>query len=272
MCVSLMATLPAEQWPMARRILELYHMPTQAPEETDILCENCGYMLNGLPATGNCPECGTTIDISISERFRQPSLWEIIGDPRPRWLRFLVTTSQIIFHPKRFFRSSTSRGQIDSAYQFALIHWGLSALLFGVAAWIHWDSERTLHNPKLPPWTSSALLLALPLLAYFATAATIRLAARLTAWEAAYRGYRLPHAVVLRALYYHSAHILPVAFTVFVTCAAYNYLLNHLLPNRLLYTSEPAYLYTLCAEVVIAAGYLFNTYWIGMRGWMYANR
>src|SRR5580658_3900506 len=60
----------------------LYHknMPTDAPEETDILCENCGYMLNGLPPSGNCPECGTAIDFSVSERLRQPPLWEIIGD------------------------------------------------------------------------------------------------------------------------------------------------------------------------------------------------
>ena len=122
-----------------------------------------------------------------------------------------------------------------------------------------------LHNLKAPAWTSPALFLALPLLAYFATVVTIRLAARLTAWEAAYRGFRLPHTVVLRALYYHSADILPVALTVFVTCAGYNYLLNHLLPNPVNYTSEPAYLYTLCGEVIFAAGYLFNTYWIGMR-------
>jgi hypothetical protein len=239
-------------------------MPTQAPEETDILCENCGYMLNGLPASGNCPECGTTIDISVSERFRQPSLWETIGDPRPKWLRFLLTTSQIVFHPKRFYRSSTSRGQIDIAYQFAQIHWWISALLFGIAAWFHWRSEVILQILKPPHWLSPALFLALPLMAYLALSATIALAARLTAWEARYRGFRLPHNVVLRALYYHSAHVLPVALTVLVTCAGYHYFV---LP-----ASETAYLYTLCAEVILAAGYLFNTYWIGMRGWMYANR
>jgi hypothetical protein len=239
-------------------------MPTQAPEETDILCENCGYMLNGLPASGNCPECGTTIDISVSERFRQPSLWETIGDPRPKWLRFLLTTSQIVFHPKRFYRSSTSRGQIDIAYQFAQIHWWISALLFGIAAWFHWRSEAILQVLKTLPWVNAVLFLAFPLIAFIALAGTIALAARLTAWEARYRGFRLPHNVVLRALYYHSAHILPVALTVFFTCAGYRYFV---LP-----AFESAYLYTLCGEVIVAAGYLFNTYWIGMRGWMYANR
>jgi hypothetical protein len=31
------------------------------------------------------------------------------------------------------------------------------------------------------------------------------------------------------------------------------------------------YLYTLCAEVVLAAVYLFKTYWTAMRNMMYAN-
>jgi hypothetical protein len=245
-------------------------MPTQAPEETDILCENCGYMLNGLPASGNCPECGTTIDISVSERFRQPSLWETIGDPRPKWLRFLLTSSQIVFHPKRFYRSSTSRGQINSAYRFAQIHWWISAVLFGLAAWMHWRSELMLHYVKSPPWLTPALLPTLPLITYIALSATIGLAARLTTWEARYRGFRLPHNVVLRALYYHSAHVLPVALIVFLTCAGYHYLLRYWL--GVFTTSEPTYLYILCGEVLVSAAYLFNTYWIGMRGWMYANR
>ena len=243
-------------------------MPTQAPEETDILCENCGYMLNGLPASGKCPECGTDIDLSVSEQFRQPSLWESIGDPRPKWLRFLLTTSQIIFQPKRFFRGSTSRGQVPPAYRFAQIHWITAALLFGLGAWLHWESEVGLHTLNPPGWVTPTLLIALPILIYLATAIIIRLAARLTTWEAAYRGYRLPAAVVLRALYYHSAHLLPVALTVFITCAGYNYLCG----NPRIADREMTYLYILCGEVIVGAGYLFNTYWIGMRNWMYANR
>lgn len=245
-------------------------MPTQAPEETDILCENCGYMLNGLPASGNCPECGTTIDISVSERFRQPSLWEIIGDPRPKWLRFLITTSQIILHPKRFYRSSTSRGPIDIAHQFAQIHWWISALILGLAAWIHWNNEAMIHILMPPMWLDAALFLALPLLAFIILSGTIGLAARLTTWEARYRGFRLPFNVVLRALYYHSSHLLPVALAAFLTCAVYNYLLRNWLFR--FNTYELTYLYILCGEVIIAAVYLFYTYWIGMRGWMYANR
>jgi hypothetical protein len=247
-------------------------MTSPAPEETDILCENCGYMLNGLPPSGRCPECGQEIDLSVSERFRKPPLWEDIGDPRPKWLRFLLTTAQIIFRPTRFFRGTTSRGQIEPAREFAQIHWIISSILLGLAAWAHWDwYERSINRftPPPPAWEGWVMFLALPLGTYLATRWIIYLAARLTTWEAAYRGIRLPHGVVLRALYYHSAHLLPVALLTLITCGGFNLLQG---TGRLLMTTETAYLYVLCGEVVVAAGYLFNTYWIGMRNSMYANR
>jgi hypothetical protein len=246
-------------------------MPTRAPEETDILCENCGYMLNGLPPSGNCPECGTAIDVSVSERFRQPPLWEIIGHPQPKWVRFWLTSLQIIFAPTRFFRGTTSRGAIAPAHRFAQFHWLVAAILLGLAAWIHWRSEwvlHYLHNPP-PPILEPLLLVTLPPFVYLFIVGTIRLAARLTAWEANYRGFRLPHGVVLRALYYHSAHLLPVALLAITTCTVYYFLPLTYLART---TTEPTYLYILSGEVIVSAVYLFYTYWIGMRNWMYANR
>jgi len=97
---------------------------------------------------------------------------------------------------------------------------------------------------------------------------TTALAARLTAWEAAYRGLRLPHPVVQRALHFHSAHYLPVALFVFLTVWGHQVLI-HIHPN--LDPFGTRYLYTLCAEVILAAAYLFATYWTGMRNLMYAN-
>jgi hypothetical protein len=243
-------------------------MPTQAPEETDLLCENCGYMLNGLPADGNCPECGSTIDLSVSERFRQPSAWESRTDRRPRWLRFLATSRDIILRPTRFFRSTTSRGQIDVAYQFAQIHWAIAAVLLGLAAWFHWLSEASIGLIRVHAVVNVLILLALPLVVYLFVSGTISLAARLTTWEARYRGYRLPLNVVLRALYFHSAHLLPVAIVALLTCGGYYFFFHPSMAS----TTGAAYLYTLSGEVIVAAGYLFQTYWIGMRGWMYANR
>jgi hypothetical protein len=250
-------------------------MASLAPEESDILCESCGYMLNGLPASGNCPECGSAIDLSVSERFRQPPLWEIIGDSTPLWLRFLETTRQIIFQPTRFYRGCTSRGQVVPAYRFAQIHWIVAAFLLGMAAWFHARTEWLTHltSQLAPGWLWPVSFVALPVVVFLCLMGTIRLAARLTAWEAGYRGFRLPHGVVLRALYYHSAHLLPVALTAIVTCGGYNWLANYWIETSLgRFMSEPAYLYTLSAEVVIAAVYLFYTYWIGMRNWMFANR
>ena len=94
------------------------------------------------------------------------------------------------------------------------------------------------------------------------------LASRLTAWEAAYRGLRLPRAVVERALHYHAAHYLPVAVMIFATVVGYQALIR-LDPNFDRFAVR--YLYTLCAEVILSAGYLFITYWKGMRNLMYAN-
>ncbi|HSI32538.1 MAG: hypothetical protein ACAI43_14670 [Phycisphaerae bacterium] len=98
---------------------------------------------------------------------------------------------------------------------------------------------------------------------------TTRLAAWLTAWEAAYRGYRLPKPVVLRGLYYHAAHYLPVGLIALATTGGYRFAVQR---QWLGYETASTYLIVLCAEVVVLAGYLFRTYWAGMRNMMYANR
>jgi hypothetical protein len=99
---------------------------------------------------------------------------------------------------------------------------------------------------------------------------TQRLAARLTAWEANYRGFRLPHPVVLRALYYHTAHWLPVALLGVITIGGYLLLtILNIVDGQ---TTGQAYLIVLSSEVIVAAAYLFINYWTAMRNLMYANR
>ena len=73
---------------------------------------------------------------------------------------------------------------------------------------------------------------------------------------------------VLRGLYFHAAHYLPVGLSALLTLIASQFALNHY-PAKFTYDR---YAYILCAEVILAAGYLFKTYWIGMRNMMYANR
>jgi hypothetical protein len=226
-------------------------------------------MLNGLPDSGNCPECGSPIDLSVSQRFRTPPLWE--DADRPIWDRFFRTSGQIIFQPKRFYRSMTSRGQVEPVLRFARIHLVLSACLLGYAGWLHWTWFQTdiVRVPSTPRWLNLAMFPALAVGIYVALSLLIRLAARLTAWEAAYRGYRLPHVVVLRALYYHTAHFLPVALAALITVWGYIQLRFR---GYLQLTSATSYLYVLSGLVIVSAIYLFDTYWIGMRNLMYANR
>src|SRR5207248_8232837 len=112
--------------------------------------------------------------------------------------------------------------------------------------------------------------LVLALFTYAFMFITTRIAARLTAWEATYRGLRLPLPVVLRGLDYHAAHYLPVALMTAATVVGYRVLLLRDPARGGLWA--PIYLYVLCGEVIVAAVYLFKTYWIGMKNMMYASR
>ena len=80
----------------------------------------------------------------------------------------------------------------------------------------------------------------------------------------------MPLNVVQRGLDYHAAHYLPVALVAVITVLTYRVLAMHF-PTRSADWGMK-YLYVLCAEVVIAAGYLFKTYWAAMRNMMYASR
>ena len=239
------------------------------PADDDILCEGCGYTLNGLPESGNCPECGTPIASSTFEDRREPPAWE-----QPQFSlvrRFTRTTADVLVRPTRFFRTLPTRVASPAAKRFAVIHWWIAGALFalaamGHAAWYWFDV--LLRRGTTVPWQPVAAVL-LFIGTYFALDGLTRLASKLTAWEAAYRGIRLPYAAVLRAMHYHAAHYTPVALVAFVTVFGYQLLLRLGVVGPF---SATFYLYLLSAEVILGALYLFQTYWIGMRNMMYANR
>ena len=245
-------------------------MPRDAtfiPAEGSVLCESCGYTLDGLPDSGNCPECGYPVAKSRIDDGRHLPAWEEQAPGRRR-LRFLATTAAIIFRPARFYRSLRTRADNATALLFAQAHWFLSALLLGLALTIHehWYFRFLVTGWHFHPVAVFAVSV---VVIYFLFYGTTHAAAWLTAWEAAYRGIRLPKQVVLRGMYYHTAHYLPVSLLTLATIGTYAWLCSR---DRNWAAHAPRYLMILCVEVLVAAGYLFITYWTGMRGMMYANR
>src|SRR2546426_5675968 len=106
------------------------------PAESDLLCEGCGYTLNGLSTDSRCPECGKPIVESIGQR-RQPPAWEQLSIERFR--AFVRTTCSVIFRPTHFYRTLATRRDDRAARTFAWVHWTIAAVLFGSAAAGHAD-------------------------------------------------------------------------------------------------------------------------------------
>jgi hypothetical protein len=118
----------------------------------------------------------------------------------------------------------------------------------------------------IPWWTAIVLAFA----CFMFLDLTTLLAARLTTWEAAYRGIRLPLNVVRRGMDYHAAHYLPVALLAATTVLAFRvFLLRNPMIGAGWWLN---YLYIICGEVIVCAGYLFSTYWTAMRNMMYASK
>ncbi len=260
---------------MKRGRSQVYHQfmarVVTIPAETDVLCEGCGYVLNGLPTGANCPECGKP-SVESSPTLRQPPLWEQAWEQSGRQKRlraFFATTADLLLTPARFFRTLSIQPSTRASFRFAQIHWACAALLLGTATWAHLSWYIAMGGRQFSTTGRVAFLLAVCAATYAALDGTTRLAGWLTKVEAAYRGFRLPLAVVRRGLHYHAAHYLPVALIATATVLGYHLGLSN---GWIAPTSGATYLYVLSAEVVIAAGYLFNTYWTAMRNLMYANR
>jgi hypothetical protein len=241
------------------------------PSKSDFICEGCGYLLNGLPDGNACPECGKPSDESIGHH-RTPPAWES-ASRRWRVGGFLETAALVIFRPTYFYRhfdtgqrTSLAPQQFDAGRSFARINWLISSILlgFGAASHVVWITDRQ--------GRVGLFWIFVPVLGtgvYLFLSGITHIAARLSTWEGTYRGLRLPLPVVLRALYYHAAHYLPVAILGGITTLAL----------RPLIIADPSdlhqinvYLILLSGQIVVSAIYLFITYWAGMRNIMFANK
>jgi hypothetical protein len=233
------------------------------PAETDLLCENCGYVLSGLPtgADARCPECGKPVSES-DPTHRAPAAWEA----RRSFSTLMATSVHVLFRPTHFYRTLATRGPTGAARKFAAVQWWIAALLFAVAADTHLRTFLAARKLRFP--YNLLEVATFTVFAYVFLALTTRLAGWLTHWEATYRGYRLPRAVVERGMYYHAVHYLPVALLTALTVVGYAAAFSRGVVGV---ASTVTYLYALSGEVVLAAFYLFWTYWIGMKNMMYAN-
>jgi hypothetical protein len=240
------------------------------PAESDILCEACGYTLNGLPEDGRCPECGKPIAESVDAARMAPA-WEHREVHRPA--AFVSTTAAVIFKTTAFYRTLATRLNVRPAHTFARLHWILASILLGATGVMHLRLMGGLTYSSGKPYGAPLYILVTLtgiIVIYLFLSGITWLAAKLTNWEATYRGLRLPISVVLRGMYYHAAHYLPVALLALATVNGYCILRYHGVVGG--YKWDERYLYFLGGEIVVAAIYLFQTYWIGMRNMMYANR
>jgi predicted RNA-binding Zn-ribbon protein involved in translation (DUF1610 family) len=169
------------------------------PDETDKLCESCGYILNGLdPAsisTAACPECGAPIAESLEPGRRQPAPIERAWTARAFW----QTTHSAILSKRAFYRRLLTRTDTPAVARFGRTHRLAAAVLFGVAGAFHaawlaemrgWIRRWTLTDVAMVAGTAVVFIaIAIP-----ALAGLTRLAAFLTTTEGRFWGMRSPSA------------------------------------------------------------------------------
>lgn len=237
----------------------------EVPSEDLLLCEHCGYIVSNIPGSHLCPECGKPIADSLPSN-RKPPLWETdkgVGV-------FLRTTVDLILHPLGFYKALTPRGDNNRSRKFARIHIFIASLLFALCMVIQlrWILSLMGIERERIPWivlgSGIPLLLSTMLFFKILNAMTVTL----TVWESGFRGFRLPRAVVQRAMHYHTARYLPVAVVALGTIGWFH---GFLAMKWITEELSARFLYILSAEVLIGAGYLFGNYVAAMFRLMRAN-
>jgi len=110
-----------------------------------LYCKQCGYDLNGLPAQGQCPECGQRYDILTGEGLSRGELnrsmarhWTIVNFFKV----YLPLTVGLIILGLGFAGMIYSSNQSGQTSWGPLIISGMIAIIFLISALINWIDAR----------------------------------------------------------------------------------------------------------------------------------
>ena len=99
-----------------------------------LLCEGCGYVIEGLPRNNVCPECGRSIESSLPEA-RIGTIWQRADNPG--WREASQTMRAMLWKPRATFDSAL----IDDHRSWDLLAWcamdaSLLSVLPVVSLWV----------------------------------------------------------------------------------------------------------------------------------------
>lgn len=245
-------------------------MSRVAPSINDLLCEDCGYNLAGLPPGGACPECGRSVRSSVIDNGRRATPYEIDQ-------RYRATLFQWIIGPTRSARAISVDTHLRET-RYAWVTLMLAACLAWPGVMLHLRFVLTTISPLfgipagISGWVTLGVVgLLVPMLGVLlmSPGVGIRLIAWLTSLEGAYWGYRLPAQRVRRVLCYLTSQFVPWA-----AVASGLIMLYMLLRTQGFLPEHPPhwYLYGLSGFVVIASGAIFFSYVRAMGAIRYANQ
>lgn len=124
-------------------------MPSTVPTAThdDLLCERCGYRIQGLPHDGPCPECGRPIRSSLPDA-RAGSPWQQEGGIGAA----IETALGVLKSPRAAFSQISIRGRPDAPLLAGNI--AAAAFLIALGTWVAilrdlWMSEGRLDMGSL---------------------------------------------------------------------------------------------------------------------------
>ena len=244
-------------------------MPKTAwKDEYTLLCEKCGYVIEGLDTSGNCPECGKPIAESLPER-RVGTPWQ----RSPGVKSLLATWWMTLRHPLRTL--DVMRFDDESKRSLLTATSACSFVLVSVGAFGFMTAIGSIEQGRLGAGTLITLLIVAPMLALIC----VGMYALLTLIEARglrvigrARGFRVSKRIA-RSIVAHGC----VGWTIvsLSLCVASTVQGIHMLASSSASTTPPASILLIGLPLLVAiTGFLFfETFaYLGLRRLKYANR